>query len=37
MTSRVASYAGAPLAATGKPVVEQWLSLSVAARAVRLS
>ena len=34
---QLASYASALLAATGKPVVEQWLYLPVAARAVRLS
>ena len=34
---QLASYAGALLAATGKPVVERWLYLPVAARAVRFS
>ncbi|MBE0548541.1 MAG: UvrD-helicase domain-containing protein [Rubrivivax sp.] len=34
---QLASYAHALLGATGKPVVEQWLYLPVAARAVRLS
>lgn len=33
---QLASYAGALLAATGKPVVETWLYLPVAARAVRV-